>query len=620
MVLTGLMCFFFVGYFGYIGLQLTELAFPLELLVGGIFLGGAIFVLLIINLSKLTISQLSDFNVQLENNVKARTSELTKANDQLKQEILERNMAQKKLQRTQDQLVKEKTKIEAANHEIRGLIRKSYSDLTIRFENENLLKCWDINNCQKDDCPAYHSDDLRCWQVLGAKCDEVAGQPTSHILANCEKCPVYAHVLNDPITSIGEQFNILMDMLDYRVYQLDQERLIAEEASLAKSEFLANMSHEIRTPMNGIVGFTDVLLDMEMPDPQRRYLELIKTSAHRLLDIINNILDFSKIEAGKSELNEEPFDLVFLVEESVKILANKAHEKNVSLKHSVSCARSGQLIGDAGKIRQILLNLIGNAIKFTDRGHIIISVWEESIQDAANQDGGYILIHFSIKDSGIGIPLDRQKDIFQAFTQADGSTTRQFGGTGLGLSISAQFAHMMNGELWVESNVSKGSTFHFLVQLKKGNENSPKIHHASNETVPELSSMNIARSEDTKTIKVLLADDDPINRLLAVTVLEERSFHVTEAENGKHVLTMLEKNDFDVVLMDIQMPVMDGVAATQAIRVRERGTDKHIPIIAMTAHALQGDMEKYLKAGMDGYISKPFSVNELISVINDIVS
>jgi len=388
--------------------------------------------------------------------------------------------------------------------------------------------------------------------------------------------------------------------------ELRQAKHLAEEASRAKSNFLANISHEIRTPMNGIIGLSALLLEEDPTLRQKKYLQLIQTSGERLLNLINDLLDFSRIEAGRLKLRKRPFSIRELIVESVQRIEVLARKKSIILQWDVDADVPDSLIGDSDKLGQVLVNLIGNGIKFTHKGRVVVSV---SRHPDSRQNDQSIRLCFFIQDTGIGIPADMRDEIFRPFTQVDASLSRQFGGTGLGLSISRKLVHLLGGEIEMQSEYGQGTTFFFTLPFEPARQTT---------LLPLLQTEHVAQSlpVDLGSLRVLLVDDEYINRVLAHELLAQAGMQVQEACNGVEAVDAWRKTKFDLILMDVQMPEMDGFEAVAKIRRLEGEQCKRITIIAMTAYAHEDDRKKCLAAGMDDYLVKPLDRALLLQTIS----
>ena len=431
--------------------------------------------------------------------------------------------------------------------------------------------------------------------------------------------PIQVSRTSDEIEYLGESFNrmietlaasqaeirqnqeLLEERIRQRTEQLGQAMQSALAASHAKSEFLANMSHELRTPMNGLLGMLDLALDSGLSADQREQLEIAQRCAYSLLALLNDILDLSKIEAGKMVLEKIPFNVRTVIEDCVKSQVAKAIQKRIDLRFQCEASAHLEVLGDPLRVRQIVANLLSNAIKFTDHGSVSVTL------DSVVRDGG-VDVKLQVTDTGTGIPADKLPAIFEKFTQADGSITRRYGGTGLGLAITQRLVDMHGGEIRVESEVGKGSTFSVTLVC----EAAPA---AVKEPAARRIETSLSQSPAPDGARLLIVEDNIVNQKVVLAILRKKGYRLDVANDGREALNKLDAPGaaYDLILMDVQMPVLDGLEATRCIRRNPRWD--RLPIVAMTAHAMNGDRERCLEAGMDAYISKPVQPAHLIATI-----
>jgi signal transduction histidine kinase/CheY-like chemotaxis protein/HPt (histidine-containing phosphotransfer) domain-containing protein len=424
----------------------------------------------------------------------------------------------------------------------------------------------------------------------------------------------------DEMEDLAKSFNRSVEERQ-RSEDLELARRTADDANRAKGEFLANMSHEIRTPMNGVLGMLELALDTELSRDQRDYVSTARSSAEALVDIINDILDFSKIEAGHFALDSSQFRLGESLADTIRILGHRADQKGLEFAIDIAPDVPDALIGDAGRLRQVISNLVGNAIKFTERGEVVLRV------EVDGRDENWAALHFFVVDTGIGIEGANQERVFEAFQQADASTTRQFGGTGLGLPISSRIVTLMGGRLGLKSEPGKGSVFDFTARFWVQSATTATAETRSTllspitEALQETSPARIADQSPAsipsraRPLRVLVAEDNAVNQKLAWSILQRAGHIVVVVPNGQQAVDAMSRERFDAVLMDVQMPVMGGFEATRLIRNLEAGLGRRTPIIAVTARAMKGDREACLEAGMDGFVPKPIQSARLLEAL-----
>ncbi|WP_378956186.1 ATP-binding protein [Pelosinus sp. sgz500959] len=584
---------------------------------------GSISIVRDITKRKRMEQKLQEINATLEDEIIERQAsqeslnklngELMDMNVALEEEIMERKAAEQSLQETQAILQAALDNCQA------GIVVADAPDGKVRYLNKagqlitnhskeyfntgvnNYLMNWNIFH---ENGTAFEDHEVPLVRAI--RYGETYSDEFIILRENGQSLSIWANAapIKDEEGDIKAGIIIFLDISERKRIEksLIKAKEEAEKANVAKSTFLANMSHEIRTPMNGIIGMTDITLMTNLQEQQREYLNIVKSSTMALLRVLNDILDYSKIEAGKIELEEASFDIWETTNEVIDLFTIAAKQKGLHIKLNINKEIPRTIFGDSVRLRQVLSNLVGNGVKFTSQGKIVIDIdIEEKYRDK-------VKLMFVVTDTGIGISDDKLEKLFKRFSQIDDSHTKQFGGTGLGLAISKKLIELMHGEIGVESKEGIGSRFFFTAVFG--------IHNKLEMPKQEIAHHELIQYKKSELKTILLAEDDPVSRNIVTIILEKNAFKVIAVENGREAIDVFEQEKIDVILMDINMPYLDGYSATALIRSKEKKMNFHTPIIAMTAYALKGDREKCLEAGMDAYISKPINLNELMEVIN----